>query len=841
MGVVAMYTIPFQTASQYEQLVGAKAKNLSILMNHQLPVPDGFVVTMKALARSLEANQLELEKTEQWPKRLPQLEIPDEVQAEIKAEFEQLLQSYAAVAVRSSSSAEDMEGASFAGQYESYLNVTAFDELLAKIKACWASMFTEQALHYLDQMQITFREISMGVAIQGLVYADVSGVMFSANPLTKNPHDIVINASYGLGESIVSGIVTPDLYIVRKDTDEIKKELGLKEAKITADHQGTTKMETTEEERNRYCLSDQNVRKLAQLAKQVEKIYAQPVDIEFALQGGKIYLLQARPITTTVSEFQWSLLLTEEDRQKGFWFYNEDHIPGAKSPLFASFMLPATTHGFNTAFGRMHFPLAYSETKMYMGHFYQSMAPYEGDVEEQLAKQQKVMQPLFPIIKERLYEAIEKELMPTYKQLDQDRHRELTLEEALTKVEELFQFYHKVWEVHFDVVAPYGAIMQLLEKLYQQLTNGKEVLSLHELLVGVMNKSLETERELWKLAEQAKQLSTVAKILTHEPADRLSTLLAQEEEGQAFLAAVNQMLEHYGYNKTDTHEFIGKTWIEDLSIPLSHIQTFFKTGYDFEAEYTRTVKEREQKYANFIQCLPDSELKRQFIQVYDWTLASKSVHDDHHFYIDAMVAAKSRLFLLNVGKTMVKHGILADAEHIFYLYYDELTQVLAHPKNVERLVAARKVEYEENKQKRIPTHFGTPAKELLDNPQFASLFGALNLADEEEKQTLKGFSASRGTYTGKVKVIRNEREFPLLEQGDVLVCQTTTPSWTHLFSIASAIITDAGGILSHSGIIAREYKRPAVLGTRVATSRLKNGDVVTVDGNNGLVIIHEPK
>ncbi|MFC7441564.1 PEP/pyruvate-binding domain-containing protein [Laceyella putida] len=834
-----MYTIPFQNASQYEKSVGAKAKNLSILLNHQLPVPDGFVVAMDALSRTLQANRLDLKKPRDLERKLPAIDIPDDVKEEIKANFDRLLESYDAVAVRSSSAAEDLEGASFAGQYETYLNVTTFEELLAKLKACWASMFTAQVFQYLDKMNIALADLSMGVAVQGMVYSEVSGVMFSANPITKNPHEVVINASYGLGEAIVSGIATPDLYIVKKENDHIEKELGLKEVKMLAGVTGTTTVDTTEEERNQYCLSDRDVLKLAEIAKRVERIYGHPVDMEFGMQKGAIYLLQARPITTTVSEFQWSIILNEEDKKDKFWFYNEDHIAGAKSPLFASFIVPAFNHGFNAAFGRMHFPLGESQTKVHLGHIYQSMTPFTGDMEEQLAKHQEFMRPLFPIIKKRLYEAIEKELMPHYEKLDQDSQAELTLDEALRKVDELFQFYHKAWEVHFDVVGPYGAIMQLLEKLHEQLTNKKDPLFLHELLVGVMNKSLETDRELWKLAEQAKQNPVVLNEFTHVPADRLAARLAATEEGSAFLAAVKNMMSEYGYNKTNTHEFLGQTWIEDMSVPLSHIQAFIKTGYNFDEEYARMVKEREQKYAECIQSLPDSERKRQFMQVYDWALAGKCVHDDHHFYIDAMLSAKARLFLLNVGKTMVKHGIVTDKEDIFYLYLDELKHALANPKELKPLIAERKAEFAENRQKRVPSHFGTPPKELLAHPHLAGMLGSLEESEEAENQTIKGFAAARGTYTGKVKVIRNEEEFSKLEKGDVLVCQTTTPSWTFLFPVASAIITDAGGILSHSGIIAREYKLPAVLGTKVATSRLKDGDVVTVDGDNGMVIIHE--
>lgn len=835
-----MFTIPFQNAWQHEKTVGAKAKNLSILMSRRLPVPDGFVVTMDAMTRTLDANRLRLEDAQELYGKLKAVSIPDDVKREIKGRFDSLRESFGAVAVRSSSAAEDLEGASFAGQYETYLNVITFEDLLDKLRLCWASMFSEQVLAYLDQMDISVTDLSMGVVVQGLVRSDVSGVIFSANPITKNPLEVVINASYGLGEAVVSGMATPDLYIVDKKNGELKKERGLKEVKIIADVIGTRTVETTGEEQQRFCLTDDVVRELAGIARRVEEIYGHPVDVEFGIEEGNIYVLQARPITTAVSEFQWSILLNEEDKQGRFWFYDETHLAGPKSPLFASYMIPAFVHGFNTAFGRLHFPVGENRIKLHMNHIYLSMEPFKGNMEERLAKHQEIMRPLFPVIKKRMLDMVSQVLMPVYERLDRDRQMDLSLAEAREKVEELFRFYQKAWEVHFDVVGPYGAVFSLLERLYEQLTGNKDPLFIQELLVGVMNKSLETDLELWRLAERAKRQPEVLAAFQSEPANRLADRLRLSDAGQAFLAEVSRMLDTYGYRKKNTHEFLGETWLEDVSIPLSHVQTYLQTGYDFDREHARIVREREQKYRAFLDRFPESELKNRFMQVYEWALDGACVRDDHHFYIDAMLSAKSRLFLLNVGNTLVNHGVMDENEDIFFLYYDELIQVLEHPRDFRKWIAERKAEMRENENKDIPTHFGKPSSELLADPQFARMHGTLQVFEQDDgSRTFKGFAASQGTYTGKVKVIRSEDEFGKLKKGEILVCKTTTPTWTILFSVASAVVTDAGGILSHSGIIAREYKLPAVVGTKVATSRLKDGDTVTVDGTNGTVTIHD--
>ncbi|MFC7392180.1 PEP/pyruvate-binding domain-containing protein [Scopulibacillus cellulosilyticus] len=291
-----MYTIPFKSAHQYDGLVGSKAKNLSYMLNHGLSVPGGFVITMKAFNRCLEENHLDIHD-KRLEEKLHDIKIPDDVAYVVKNDFEELLKIYNAAAVRSSSEAEDLEDASFAGQYETFLNITTVTELFKKLKACWASMFTEQVMKYLEKMSANPDQLAMGVVVQGLIHSDISGVMFSANPVTQNQKEVMINASYGLGEAIVSGIVTPDQFIVNKDTKEIQKEKGLKEIKILPLDEGIETLETTHEEQNRFSVTDSQVQELAEMAIKVEKLYGHSVDIEFGIQGDQIYILQARPIT----------------------------------------------------------------------------------------------------------------------------------------------------------------------------------------------------------------------------------------------------------------------------------------------------------------------------------------------------------------------------------------------------------------------------------------------------------------------------------------------------------------------------------------------------------------
>lgn len=306
-----MYTVSLETASQEQrQLIGSKALQLAKLVRENICIPNGFIITAHALERFLEANQLQdnLDPSHTC-EHILQAEFPPDIQNEIASAYQQLqsanptfshfgIPSTLPVVVRSSASAEDLQEASFAGQYETILNVTCIDHLLESIKHCWSSLFSPRVQHYAAQKHVALHHLAMGVLVQLMVAADVSGVIFSMNPVNGDQNEIVINASYGLGEAIVCGLVTPDTFYVDKTDASVRKDLGAKEMKIIPGEKETRELQTTVEEQNRFCLEDEQIDALAMETQKIEALYQQPVDIEFAVKDGQLYILQVRPITT---------------------------------------------------------------------------------------------------------------------------------------------------------------------------------------------------------------------------------------------------------------------------------------------------------------------------------------------------------------------------------------------------------------------------------------------------------------------------------------------------------------------------------------------------------------
>ena len=534
--------------------------------------------------------------------------------------------------------------------------------------------------------------------------------------------------------------------------------------------------------------------------------------------------------------FRNELLLNDQDIENGFWFLDELHLPGTLTPLFASYMAPAVTEGTLKAYETLKLPIHQFHIKIKDSHYYQCTVPYKGDImariEENIAADTK----LFPRLSETFWHYINNELLTQFEKMDAYRQNGFTLAEAKDILIELYAFYKRAWEIHFEVVMPRGSLGLALEDAYQKLTGDKNTTIVYDFVEGVMNKSTETDRAVWQLADSIKKSEALTNVFATTSLANLQDALQASAEGAAFLSEVQQVLNVYGWRIANSHEFSDETWIENPVYIFEVIMEYLKKDYNFDEEFAKVVAEREAKVASLLAQYEDSAEKAAFMQIHEWALQYWGVDEDHHFYIDTMLPAKARLLLLEIGKLLVKAKAIHSAEDIFYFYLDELVELVQNPTDATANVTARKEMLAQDAKKDIPANYGTPPQEEAA-PVIERIFGTKSAEVNEEEKTFKGYAASKGTHTGIVRIVRNQDDFAKVTKGDVLVCKTTLPPWTVLFSIAGAVITDAGGILSHAGTVAREYKLPAVLGTKVATQLLKDGDVVTVDGTNGVVTI----
>ncbi|MFJ7849178.1 PEP-utilizing enzyme [Peribacillus sp. NPDC097206] len=541
-----------------------------------------------------------------------------------------------------------------------------------------------------------------------------------------------------------------------------------------------------------------------------------------------------------IENFRSELMLNEEDKQNGFWFLDELHLPGSLTPLFASYMAPAVTEGTKKAYETLKLPIHQFQIKISDSHYYQNTVSYQGDIGKRLEENATAIEALLPNLSDIFWNYMNQELIPYFNTLDQYRKNGFTLAEAKGILIELFEFFKRAWEIHFEVVMPRGSVGLLLEDAYKNLTGDTNTTYVYDLLEGVMNKSLETDRVLWKLAKVTIGSPEVSNCFTSVPNEDLVTELKASPEGQTFLDQVQDTLEIYGWRIANSHEFSDETWVENPEYALAVISEYMKKDFDFDEEFARVVAEREHKVSALLEKYPESEAKARFKQIHDWALAYWGVDEDHHFYIDAMLPAKARLVLLEVGTLLVEAKAIEEKQDIFFLYLDELVELVNDPRDITTKIMERKAVHEQDSKKTIPETFGVPPQEEAA-PVIERIFGTRAAEVDEQEKSFKGYAASKGVHTGTVKIVRDQNDFSKVQKGDVLVCKTTLPPWTVLFSISGAVVTDAGGILSHAGTVAREYKLPAVLGTKVATQMLEDGDIVRVDGTNGVVYIVKEK
>ena len=301
-------------------LVGGKALNLQVLAVKRFPIPPGFCVTTDAykffvkefdldrkIAQCVET--VNLNNLDQLKMSLGMItgviensEMPALIAKDIIQAYhalENLCGKDTTVAIRSSATEEDLPMASFAGQMATHLNVRGDKNILEAIQKCWAALFTERAVIYREKHGFKHTDASMGVLIQKMVDADKSGVMFTIKPVTKDHNKIVIEANFGLGESVVSSAVTTDTFIVDKQTLEILQvDIGSKEIMVVRNPEGgTITVDTPKEKRNKACLATTEIQKLAEFGRRIEEHYSSPQDVEWAISGGDIYILQTRPVT----------------------------------------------------------------------------------------------------------------------------------------------------------------------------------------------------------------------------------------------------------------------------------------------------------------------------------------------------------------------------------------------------------------------------------------------------------------------------------------------------------------------------------------------------------------
>ena len=836
-----------ELASSDIDQAGGKAANLGELTRAGLPVPPGFVVLTEAYRAYIAEHQMHEQITALAAAASDDPAGYDEAAAQIKALFEdevsdtlrtEIAEAYAAlgedvpVAVRSSATAEDLPEASFAGQQDTFLNVRGLDDLLVAVGDCWASLWTARAMAYRARQGIDPATVSLAVVVQQMVDAESAGVMFTANPSNGRRDETVISAAWGLGESVVSGAVNTDNIVVRtSDGTIVSNEIADKAVMSVYAQQRSQERPVPADQRKRPVLSEAEVAELAAYGTRIENHYGTPQDIEWARADGKFWILQARPITA---------LPEPEAAMPTDWTVPEptamyvrasivEQLPDPLSPLFADMIDGAVTRSLQSLFRELLQEDVIRERDV--GLTTVNGYAYYRYTRSGMGRLMWKSPPAFRMLlnggtqdRWRSYSH------PRYRRIVSDWTArdisELSTDELLAGVQELVdaaaEYYTAV-----QTIIPVAATSEVLFTwCYDSVVRTKDDPPAPVFLLGYDSAPIRAEKSLYDLATWTRSHPELAdSLLALPPQTFLETAVESQDplwhEWQTRFQAHLAGYGHVVYNL----DFINPVPADD-PVPLLETLRFFVSGkgVDPYERQQRSAARREEATAAVLTRL-DAVRAMPIRRLLRWAQRVAPVREDALADV-GLAWPQLRRMLAEIGRRLQQAGVINEPDEVYWL----------RRKEIEDGVGNLAEQVEQRKQLWRGQLRATPPQ-LLPKGSWGDMFRNWMPAASEDQtgDLIKGTGASAGTITAPARVLGGPQDFGSMQPGDVLVASITTPAWTSLFAMASAVVTDIGGPLSHSSIVAREYGIPAVLGTAVATRRIRSGQLIKVDGDAGTV------
>jgi rifampicin phosphotransferase len=845
-------------------VVGGKGGHLGVLSRIEgVRVPRGFCVTTDAFRRivaqapSIEDRLDQLSRlnpddreaiqmlSAQIRRTIEDIAVPDDVAAAITRALARLGE-HAAYAVRSSATAEDLPTASFAGQQDSYLNVVGPTAILRHVSRCWASLFTERAVTYRQRNGIDHRTVHMAVVVQQMVFPHASGILFTADPVTGNRKVATIDAGFGLGEALVSGLVNPDVFKVR-DGEVVAKTIAVKQRAVHALPTGGTRTTAIDSQwQEEPALTDAQVVELVRLGRRIEAQFGCPQDIEWCLDDEGFQIVQSRPITTLFP-------IPETGDQENHVYVSVGHqqmMTDPMKPLGLSMwqltaMVPMHAAGgrlFVDVTRRLASPASRAALLDVMGRG----DPLMRDALETVLDHDDFVPALpdaslgkppaggasAPIETDP---AIVTELIERSQASIADLRRDIRTKTGPA----LFDFLLEAFEEHKRVLSDPLSIQAIMagmeatwwlnDKLQEWLgeKNAADTLTLS----APGNVTSEMGLALLDVADVIRPHPEVVAFLQNVEDEGFLDELAKLAGGTEARDALEEYLDRYGMRCAGEIDITRPRWRESPTtlVPaiLDNVRNFEPGAARLRFEQgRRKAQEKEQDVLSRLRALPDGDLKaeetkrmidrvRTFIGYREYP--KYGIISRYFIYKQALLAEAERL---------VQAAVLREKEDIFYLTFQEFHDVVRSRRVDDRLIRQRKDAFRSY-------HALTPPRVLTSDGE--TVTGTYR-RDDVPAGALIGLPVSAGTIEGRARVIHDMAQADL-ETGDILVTAYTDPSWSPLFVGISGLVTEVGGLMTHGAVIAREYGLPAVVGVEQATRLIRDKQRIRVHGTDGYIEI----
>jgi rifampicin phosphotransferase len=525
---------------------------------------------------------------------------------------------------------------------------------------------------------------------------------------------------------------------------------------------------------------------------------------------------------------------------EGFWQWDKMHCPRPQTPLTEEAFLSAISEGFSKAMNEWACPvgIGYRSINYYS---FLSTPPFDlgtESTEERVARHQRIMGEVLPRLGELWQQEWLPSILPGIEKARNTDYATLTDTGLFETLAEMRRAFVDRYVVHGRINFVTMSASQFAD-FYNESFDPEDPTEPYLLLQGFPTRSLDAGRGLWKLSRTIKNNRKLKSLFENLETSQLIPQLEASAEGANFLREFRTYLDEFGW-RSDAFEMADPTWRENPIIPLNTLQgyIYLDDAADPDARFKEAVQTRQRLLGEARQRLAqDPEKLSRFNQLYEIARPYLTLTEDHNYYIDQIGNAVMRLPFLELGRRLVRRGVLSNENDIFWLYLAEIQDGLSGA-NQQSRVAQRKSEMEKWSRIVPPPTIGEPPPP--NNDPFAAAHGKMFGVPPEpsrDPDVITGIGASPGTVQGRAKVVRNLAEASKIQPGDILVCEMTMPPWTPLFSTVSAVVADTGGVLSHCAIVAREYRMPCVVGTILGTSAIKDGMLLTVDGSKGIVRI----
>lgn len=885
-------------------LVGGKGANLGALLNTGFDVPPGFCLTTTAYrsftssADPFIAEQLRALDPDNTPKLeavsiairayIESLPVSDELVAGIEQAYHELsarahehglMPSDASdppVAVRSSATAEDLPDASFAGQQDTFLNVRGTSALLDATKRCWSSLWTSRAIAYRERNGFQHDQVALSVVVQLMIDADVSGILFTADPVNGYRTRMIANGAWGLGEAIVSGLVSPDTWTIDRAGKVIEVEYGSKERMIRyAATGGTIEQPVPDDLRSTPSLSDAHLRDLAALGSRAEAFFGSPQDLEWALAGGKLWLLQSRPITTlfplpeprptdpdlhvylSFNNLQGMLepitpmgrdVFTEIGRTLQAYLdvpvfppgkastltVAADRMFGDLTPIIRSprgrrimlgafrFMDPQSAQAVRSVLDDPRLSLRPLKTRRETIAFLLKHRPFFVGAITRIVRNM--------IGPDRAVWRIEHEFQPRLLAILQRAQQARSLGERLLMIRILFRGALPLMAQYVPAAFAPGLIAgSIVERLVARW--GVPDADLTQLRQGLPhNPTTEMDLALWQVSRlivanaEARDL-----FVQRDPAD-VVRLFHEGSLPPVVQRAFESFLDQYGHRGVREIDIGMPRWAEDPSYIVGVLRSYALLGDPSHApdRHFRQLQQRaaevESRIVRSAQSQRGGWIKARVLRFLIRRLRLLAGLREGPKFWAIRVFRTVRGLVLGCGEILAQRGLIDRADDVFFLHLDELRAVdHGADEPLQSRVAERRRSYTQELQRhQVPRVVTSEGLVIYGRAQPSS------------EHMLAGVGVSPGVVQGHARIIRDPHGAQLTP-GDILVAPSTDPAWTPLFLTAGGLVMEAGGMLSHGSVVAREYGIPAVVAVTDATTRLRDGQLIRIDGTGGVI------